>query len=273
MSEPIRWAASFTLPDPDVGTVPGRVLGVFEGALADPAAAPFLSKRIGLEVTDAIMTAAPKPSQGVDYAAVAATLNASLQDTYQELGAVGAVVVHDIKIDSAAPQPAAAPPWQAAAPGPPPLAPVIAPSAPPRPLTDDVLDTTAEAIVAPLLEDDALPFRQGERAQAPAPAEVAESPDIGKTGFATALSDDDVLPFADEHPELTLEQYASLCVERALDPSNQSEVAKRYRVLTKEALQALDARWRRRFDDEGALYQRWQQAYLQYKTWLEGNKP
>ena len=47
-------------------------------------------------------------------------------------------------------------------------------------------------------------------------------------------------------PELTLEQYASLCVELSLAPDQVPQTLHRYRV-SPEARALLDARWRERF--------------------------
>ncbi len=167
-----------------------------------------------------------------------------------------------------APQPVAPPPQVA----PPPTAPSI--------------DETAVAM--PALNIDPLPFSQPEPdapppiSQLPATGELpAGGAQSGETAFMSALSDlDEPLPFgqgdsdsdSDGLPDLSLEQYASLCVERALYPGNDLQVAERYKLLTAEALQKLDASWRKRFAAEGNLQARWQQAYSQYEAWLRGHK-
>ncbi len=73
-------------------------------------------------------------------------------------------------------------------------------------------------------------------------------------------------------PELTIEQYASLCVERAMNPGAEGQVAQRYEVPSPEALQALDARWHQSLQADGALNGRFQQAYAQYEAWLRSQK-
>ena len=98
-------------------------------------------------------------------------------------------------------------------------------------------------------------------------------PGVSSTGFKfNSDSDPDSDSDSDGLPDLSLEQYASLCVERALYPGNDLQVAERYKLLTAEALQKLDASWRKRFAAEGNLQARWQQAYSQYEAWLRGHK-
>lgn len=125
------------------------------------------------------------------------------------------------------------------------------------------------AIAAPVLgHGPAVPFRPGPGAPPPPGPEAHDM--AGATGFMPPLEDlADPIPFDQKPPELSVEQYASLCVERALNPGDDSAVAKRYQVLTEQALRSLDARWRQRFETEGELYRRWQQAFSQYEAWLK----
>ena len=73
-------------------------------------------------------------------------------------------------------------------------------------------------------------------------------------------------------PEMTIEQYASLCVDRVMSPGRETEVAKRYRILTEQALRALDERFRQRFAEEGDLTRRYQEAYARYEQWVKSQK-
>lgn len=94
----------------------------------------------------------------------------------------------------------------------------------------------------------------------------------GETAFVSALDVEEALPFGSEVPELTVEQYASLCVERTMRPGQEGDVAKRYKVLTEQALRAVDERFRQRFANEGELLRRYQTAYARYEAWLRDQK-
>jgi hypothetical protein len=89
----------------------------------------------------------------------------------------------------------------------------------------------------------------------PAPAPAAPGP-----GAGAAL------------PDLAVEQYASLCVERNLSPSAEAAIAQRYHVPSPEALRALDALWTQRFQADGDLYRRFQQGYAHYEAWLRSQR-
>jgi hypothetical protein len=154
----------------------------------------------------------------------------------------------------------ASPVTHAVAPAPlPPPAPtaVVAPPPPAIPATDQT------ALAIPIIAGPALPFQPG---PARPPPPVGPSVQSGETAFVP------VIEALDDLPDLTVEQYASLCVERVMRPGAEAQVAQRYRVLTQEALQALDARWSRRFQTEGELHRRWQQAYAQYEAWVRSQK-
>ena len=159
------------------------------------------------------------------------------------------------------PAPAMAPP--------PPMPPMAQPpmAHPPMAQPPAGVDHTAFGAVAPV--GDVVPFR-ADAALAPPPPSQNEAHDLaGATGFMAPLEDlADPIPFDKQPPELTVEQYASLCVERALNPGQDVAVAQRYRVLTEQALERLDAHWRQRFQAEGELHRRWQEAYTQYEAWL-----
>jgi hypothetical protein len=272
-SAPIPWAASFAVTDPDVGAMKGRARGFFDGTLADPAAAPWLTKHIAMQVTPAIFDAAPKPSLAVlDKQAVAALINARIVQALTESAAVGVVVVE--AIDVTTPAPAAARAHVAA-----PL-PAFEPPRmrlPPAPVVSEIgdvdpLNVTASGAIT-VDPRTIMPFVAGKAVAPPSALGSTAGARAGATAAMPAFDDVGVLPFDDGTPRLTVEQYASLCVERALDPHHEGEIAKRYKILTEEALRSLDARWRRRFEAEGALQQRWQTAYAQYKAWIESQKP
>jgi hypothetical protein len=152
-------------------------------------------------------------------------------------------------------------------------APVAMPAAvgPETPMAAPV-DRTAPA--TPALDDsDALPFQAGV-AVAPASAVDDHQPhsQTGETAFLSADAINAALPFDDddvpEDDSLTVEQYASLCVDRVMSPGGEDEVAQRYQIATREALRALDERFRDRFAREGELLNRYNTAYARYQEWL-----
>ena len=138
------------------------------------------------------------------------------------------------------------------------------------------IDQTSFAM-APIVERDALPFSGEAMPPPPMPAGGAQS---GETAFLPPIEGlDDPLPFdqlsldqLDNLPDLTVEQYASLCVERALYPAQSDQVAQRYRVLTAQALAQLDDTWRNKFAAQGELQSRWQQSYAAYERWLQSRE-
>ena len=110
-----------------------------------------------------------------------------------------------------------------------------------------------------------------------------------ETAFVSALSEADVLPFLQQAPpalpeaprarapqpsevqptevQLTVEQYASLCAERAARPQLASEVEQRY-GLRSGAASLLAAAWARRFDADPELGSRFAALVDQYARWF-----
>lgn len=68
-------------------------------------------------------------------------------------------------------------------------------------------------------------------------------------------------------PPLSLEQYASLCVEAALHPARLPEILRRYH-LTAEQRPALDAHWQGRIAGDPAVRAAWERACATYRQWL-----
>jgi hypothetical protein len=68
-------------------------------------------------------------------------------------------------------------------------------------------------------------------------------------------------------PALTLEQYASLCVEIAAAPARMAEISMRY-GLTDEQRGRADAYWRARMAAEPEVAAAWNRAYATYRQWL-----
>jgi hypothetical protein len=262
--EPIRFAARFDLEDPHEGKLDGTLWGFFDGTVGDPAMASWLGAKLRLRVVEAIYAVGPTPKRALDDKdALGRALDHLLVDDYQECAAAGRAVIEGVSLKSEA-KPLAL----VAAPPPRPVVPAMPP--PTRVVLDiDPMNVTADA-VSPFAMGAPLPFA-GKRAAPPPGAPIDDAGEI--SGDTIAPEDEDAgFPFDEDHPELTVEQYASLCVERALAPQAQVDAAKRYRILTEQALVAVDRHWRRRFDEEGALYRRWQEAYAQYEAWIRAQK-
>jgi hypothetical protein len=66
---------------------------------------------------------------------------------------------------------------------------------------------------------------------------------------------------------LTLEQYASLCVELADAPGRTEETLARYRITAAER-ERMDRSYEERFPREPALRAAWERACATYRDWL-----
>lgn len=76
------------------------------------------------------------------------------------------------------------------------------------------------------------------------------------------------LPLLDEDvPHLSVEQYASLCVEASLDPAGVPDVLQRYRI-TPEQRAALDAQWQERIAGDPGTRAAFERAAATYRRWL-----
>ncbi len=228
----------------------GRAFGVFEGEI--PEQLDGWVGQILLQTLHAVLEpAAALLAQ--DLVGLARALTEGARAELASQGVSGTVTVNSCRLDGepvAVEAPAVAP-----VASPPPAAPLVVPPSPPA---TNLNETAAIGQLSPLAKI-ALPFKP-----APGGSSQTEQP--------RPPDDDHVLPFIDELPDLSVEQYASLCVERSLDPEGEQEVAKRYRILTAQALRSLDERWRQRFEAEGELRRRWQQAHTQYEAWLRSQK-
>jgi len=236
---------------------------VFTGSLDDDSDEEFLTQKVALVLDESILEVCPTiwdaPNRKSE---VAAHLSKLLLPTLQSLGAVGSLEVQGIQLVGEPPQPKVEVELGHVA------AVVPIATSPVQTAAQTGVDQTAFAMT-PLVDEPVLPF-SGDAAPPPSGAPQLSEDDLaGATAFMAALEDlDDPIPFEQKPPELSLEQYASLCVERTLQPGRESEVAKRYQILTAQALHALDARWRQRFHNEGELFRRWQHAYAQYEAWV-----
>jgi hypothetical protein len=164
---------------------------------------------------------------------------------------------------------------------PPPSSPVAAPAppapVPPRTRAPAELAGTALAAVAPA--GPAVPFVAGVASPPPSPAEppapvpkrTRAPAELGGTLDLGAPPEASHLPFAPA-PEppgpagLSLEQYASLCVELAFEPAKAAETLLRYQIDA-EQRKALDDHWQRRIKAEQSVRARFEQAYTAYQRW------
>jgi hypothetical protein len=192
----------------------------------------------------------------------------------------------------AAPLPAAPLP---AAPLPPAPAPLFV--APSVHVPDAAVDPT-DPVPAPSEVDTVMPFRSGSGATPPPSlaAEVAAEAVrlVGDTGIDTpALADDATpsLPFRPverarsavdatlaaagvaglDVPELTLEQYASLRAELAMQQlagGARASLLARYGIADEGQLAHLDRAWGARFTSDPALYGRFRLAHDQFLAWI-----
>jgi hypothetical protein len=106
----------------------------------------------------------------------------------------------------------------------------------------------------------------------PAPVLPQETVDL-RTLLAPGPAPRDGLPFdppvssVARLPTLTLEQYASLCVEFAATPGQAKEIASRY-GLTQEQWANVNAYWVGRMSSEPAVRAAWERACVTYRQWL-----
>ncbi len=117
-----------------------------------------------------------------------------------------------------------------------------------------------------------------EKPKAPAAVHQASgTQDVGalfQTGAALPFGPQEPMkpsPSRPELPNLSLEQYASLCVELHLAPDRSDEIFRRYGI-PQDVRASVDAYWQRRLSAEPPLYQAYAQAYNAYKTWLLQNR-
>ncbi|MEP7121448.1 MAG: hypothetical protein ABJE95_11080 [Byssovorax sp.] len=178
-------------------------------------------------------------------------------------------------------------------PPPPPAPPLVAPEAPalaPAPKKAVDLRGTSLAVDAPSRA--ALPFGQGSSGARPKdespptsiargePARLKAPSDLRETSAVFFAPQSHAMPFSTRAPAapppaetsgLTVEQYASLCVDFAGEPARAAETLRRYH-LSPEQKRALDADWHARFAREPSAWLAWDRACKTYKAWLDGQK-
>jgi len=76
---------------------------------------------------------------------------------------------------------------------------------------------------------------------------------------------------ATRFPTLTLEQYASLCAECAVDPARRDETHKRYQIHLPADREQLDAHWDTRFEADAALRTKFETHLSAYMEWLRSS--
>src|SRR5262249_43381359 len=125
------------------------------------------------------------------------------------------------------------------------------------------------------------PFKPPPPGQAPpkrAPKTV-QSPVFGLELGKTAPLDDDsiaralaaVLPFPVALPQLTVRQYASLCVELSMWPGRAEEIRTRSGVRGDTARAALDALWGRERAARPEVGAAFEEDCARYREWLRTN--
>jgi hypothetical protein len=125
-------------------------------------------------------------------------------------------------------------------------------SAPAGPVAGETRDISS-IVAAVLAKKAATPFDKQAAATASAPAAAPLPAPVP----ASAPPD----------PALTLEQYASLCVELTLAPANAREITQRY-GLSDEGRARVDAYWRGRIANEPEVDNAFRWAYHSYQQWI-----
>jgi hypothetical protein len=171
------------------------------------------------------------------------------------------------------PGPAPAPPLPATPTGDDHREPIIAAVGEPSPWIADVEGTfvgeSARSQPALPFDPDA-PSPLAARTDAPVP--VRAPSELGGTLDATVAPPDAPVPFkpaasaAAPPAGLSLEQYASLLVELAVEPTKTDEILRRYGI-TAEQREAIDGYWQRRMGADPKTWMAFDRAYAAYRAW------
>jgi len=150
----------------------------------------------------------------------------------------------------------------------------------------------------------ALPFQEGGDDAAPPPS-IADEPAheaVGETGFMESPFADEPLPFDGDSAEdapaaatpaaatpaaatpaavtpaavalapeliaLTIQQYASFCVERSADPDSLEATWARYKIADTAQQSALDQHWKQRLDGDADQRRAFEQHCAAFQEWL-----
>ena len=150
-------------------------------------------------------------------------------------------------------------------PSPEPFAPVAAP--PQEPATSGAADIGTETMWVPLgfTARTPLPFQS---AIDPAPPSDPPTPRRGAvTSAALPLSGTAQDAPSSSTPELTIEQYASLCAELAVFPQHVEAIFQRYGLVSLQSRLTVDLTWRERLRRDVARHHAWQSLYQRYQTY------
>lgn len=177
----------------------------------------------------------------------------------------------------APPVPAVAPPAYV----PPAYVPAVPPAAALRG-TSLAVDIPSHAAL-PFARGSSSPLAPGEAPPAsiarPAPPSPKASSDLRETSAVFFAPQSQAMPFSTRTPatppgeasSLTVEQYASLCVDLAGDHAHTAETLRRYH-LSPEQKQAIDAEWHARFARDPSAWLAWDRACKTYQAWIAGQK-
>lgn len=128
----------------------------------------------------------------------------------------------------------------------------------------------ATPVPAPVAAPVPAPAPAPARATTHVPGVAAPLPAAAVTSSGPALSNAPE-PTSTEPISLTLEQYASLCVEIAQAPAKKPEITQRY-GLSEENAARVDAYWRARIANEPETDKAFRWAYHSYQQWLAGQR-
>lgn len=117
--------------------------------------------------------------------------------------------------------------------------------------------------------------------EARSPSEPRGCPQAGETAELTleqVRAAAEAVPFSPkrptmaEHPELTLEQYASYSAESTVKPSERARIMTSYGIASHAARAALSVYWGKRFEEEPELKVRFDKLQQQYVAWLRAQQ-
>jgi hypothetical protein len=194
------------------------------------------------------------------------------------LDGAGPAVAPPVAARAPAPPPAAAPPPVVAPPAIVTQAPAAVPPAEPKLGDADGVGTAEMKSKFPREQRAVLPFQA--RADTPQPA-AAPADDGDPCGDTIGVDDGAelhaTLPFGARAkdagpaiiPELSVEQYASLCAERSLPGADRSATQRRYGLADDAGARRLDAIWEERFRLEPPRKMQWQQLVAHYTQWFK----
>jgi hypothetical protein len=159
------------------------------------------------------------------------------------------------------------------------------PRKPVRPLDRTAPGVSKTSAMAAAEDSSYLPFKgkgKGKGGEAtppkPAAAALADKPiGLGSTVVGEVMSPlVAALPFqkssgSERLPQLTLEQYASLCAERNAKPGELEATLRKYGLADDKAERSLDDQWKQSFDARPKQRERWLQMVREYTAWLENH--